>query len=165
MSDFLLVIIVVFLIQLGVIIFLYFTDKYLKLVSKAGIRQVKMYTLKRSRYLFVYQKRKEGIITKYAFVCMILYYMINIAGLITISIKMFIIGDNSSLVLTTLIFGGCDVILLGYAGGPNDPVERGMVKQYMEEEKRRQKRKRELADKKQIVHVACNRPRSVSRRY
>ena len=165
MSDFLLVIIVVFLIQLGVIIFLYFTDKYLKLVSKAGIRQVKMYTLKRSRYLFVYQKRKEGIITKYAFVCMILYYMINIAGLITISIKMFIIGDNSSLVLTTSIFGACDVILLGYAGGPNDPVERGMVKQYMEEEKRRQKRKRELADKKQIVHVACNRPRSVSRRY
>lgn len=59
---------------------LYFTDRKLKLYSILSIRQVSMLKLTKFRYFFVYYKRREGVITKRAFVCMIAYYIVNTIG-------------------------------------------------------------------------------------
>ena len=63
--------------EAGMLLFIYISDKDLKFVSEIGLKQIDMLTLKRGKYSFVYYKRKEGIITKHAFVCSIISYILN----------------------------------------------------------------------------------------
>ena len=77
--------------QFFILFVLYFTDKKLKLYSKLGLRNVNMHTLTKCRYFFVYYKRKEGIITRRAFVCMIAYYIVNIIGCLAILVQFIIV--------------------------------------------------------------------------
>ena len=90
--------VLVFIIQSATLICLYFADRGLKFASKSGIKQVKMLTTKKYKSFFVYYRRKEGVITKHAFVCMIALYIIDFVGLVAISIQ-FTMDAESSLYL------------------------------------------------------------------
>ena len=85
----------IFMSQVSVLILLYIADRGLKIVSKNRIKQVEMISLRKShRNFLVRYRRKEGIITKFAFKCMIAYYIINATGFIAIFIQ-YVLGDNS----------------------------------------------------------------------
>ena len=91
-------------IQPGALLFLYFHDKELKLLSKLDIKQVKMLTLPTHyRSFFVYYRRKEGLITKHAYIWMIAYYIVNGVGFVTLFIQLiyeFIIESDLYSILT-----------------------------------------------------------------
>ena len=82
---------------------LYGADKELKYLSKLSIKRVKLLTLARSKYFFVYHSRKENIITKYAFVGMIVYYIINILGLLLLLVH-FITMNDLLLIFSCVMF-------------------------------------------------------------
>ena len=94
------IIIVMFFIQLVTLTSLYFTDRRLKRESKSGNKKVKMLTITKYKYFFMYYKRNEGVITKYAFVCMIAYYIVNLT-LFTILTTQFFIDSSLSLTIPT----------------------------------------------------------------
>jgi len=73
-------VIVVFLMQFGTLTFYYIADRELQFLSKSGIKQYEQITLTKWNYLFVYYKRKEGLISKFILKCMIVYYITNGAG-------------------------------------------------------------------------------------
>ena len=100
--------VLLFLEQSIVLIFIYCTDRELKYALKIGVKDSKLYKLTRCKYLFVYTKRKDGIITKHAFMCMIAYYILNFTGLISVFVQIIfgsvIFGIISSLTITICIF-------------------------------------------------------------
>jgi len=100
---------VIFFMQFIALILLYFADRGLKIVSKIRAKQVDMFTLTKSKYLYVYFRRKEGIITRFAFKCMIAYYAINISGVIAIFAP-FIMGNSS------FLMGACGFLIFAHIG-------------------------------------------------
>lgn len=95
-------ILLLFILHIIVLVCLYATDKRIKHISNSGIRQVNMLTLTRFKYYFVYCRRKKGLISKHAFVCMIVYYILNFTGFFIMSFQ-FITGNSSSLQTTCSI--------------------------------------------------------------
>ena len=78
-----------------ILLYIYISDKDLKSVAYFSIKDVKFITLTKCKYLFVYHKRKEGIITKHAFLCTIANYIIN--GTIIIALLVSIIINSEAL--------------------------------------------------------------------
>jgi len=95
--------VLVFLMQFVVLVFLYCTDRELKCASGIGVKDVEMLTLAKSKYLFVYYRRKTGIISKHALIRMAMFYLINFAGLITVLVQI-AVGGASSLTITYSVF-------------------------------------------------------------
>jgi len=75
--DILPILIILAFIEAGILLFIYISDKDLKFVSEIGLKQIDALLLKKGKYIFIYHKRKEGIITKHAFVCSITSYVLN----------------------------------------------------------------------------------------
>jgi len=134
----LVILVVTFCIQLGALVFMYVADRELKLVLKVGIKQVEMLTLKKSKYFFVYSKRKGGVITKHAFKCMIAYYVMNTAGF-TLLLLLSIEGFSSFVTVTSCILGFSNAVLVPVAG--SQPVldynQKNRVYTYLTEEKKK----------------------------
>ena len=148
--------VVLFFSQFGILLFLYISDRRLKHVLKSGIKPVKMLALTKSKYFFVFYKRKDGLITKHAYSCMIAYYMINSAGFATI-ITQIIVG--SSLPLAT-----CCILAFSHVGLitaiNSQPVlsyeQKKMLERYLGRERDRQCEK--MADERaeQILSAIIN---------
>ena len=102
---------IVFMIEPVVLLFVYIADSELKLVSRIGIKQTKLLKLHKWKYLFVFSKRKEGVITKHAFMCMVAYYIINSAGFIALLVQLMIKSD-SFITASCVIFGFVNIGLL-----------------------------------------------------
>jgi len=95
----------VLIFQLSTLLLLPVADRKLKFVSKQDIKHVEMFVLmKKSKYFFVFYKRKEGIISKHIYLCMLVYYIINVIGFISISIQL--LFDNSHFLTATFIILG-----------------------------------------------------------
>ena len=108
--------IAVFFLQFVTLMSLYFTDRRYKLESKSGIRKVKMLTLTKCKYFFVYNRRSEGLITKYVFKCMIAYYVVNIT-LFTILIILIFLENTPPMTILTGILCFSNIGLLLFSGG------------------------------------------------
>ena len=101
----------VFLGNFVVLISVYITDRELKSLSQIGIKQFKMLKLYKWKYFFIFSRRKEGIITKHAFMCMVAYYVINSAGFIALLIQL-IIKSDSFITANCVILGFLNIGLL-----------------------------------------------------
>lgn len=67
----------ILLYELLLLVFIYISDKTLKLVSQFDIKQIKFVELIKWKYFFVYHKRNDGVIAKKSFVYSIANYIIN----------------------------------------------------------------------------------------
>ena len=133
----------IFTSQASALILLYIADRGLKLASKSRAKQVEMFALTaKHKYLYVYYRRKDGIITKYAFMCMIAYYIINVTGCIVLFAQY--IMDNSSFptpICVILIFANT-ILFIPSGSQPTLSFEqRGIYIRYIKDE--RAKRKKE----------------------
>ena len=157
---------ITFFVQAIALTLLYFTDKELKRISKSGVKQVKMLTLTKSRYLFVYTKRKEGVITRYAFRCMIAHYLLNAVVLTALSLQL-IFGVYSFVIYTCCIMLAVNVGLLAAASaspGLNEK-QKALYNVYLSDEVEEKDRKiRKRMSQKGPVFVTCNRPRIIQRK-
>ena len=143
--------ILIFIVQFVTIVWLYFTDRELKFAYESGIKQVKMITLSRSRHFFVYYRRKEGVISKYVFVCMIALYITDFVGLTAISIQFIIENDlylsltatmdsNPSLMITVVVFTVISGVLFVAATGYELSFEqKNELREYISKELKRLK--------------------------
>ena len=104
-------VVLVFMANALVLSFLYFTDRELKLLLQIGLGQYKLLSLNKWKYFFVFYKRKEGIITKHAYVCMIAYYIVNGIEFIWLFIQI-ITGNNSFISETCMVQGFSNIGLL-----------------------------------------------------
>jgi len=75
---------------------IYETDRTMRLLSENGIRQYQTRPLGKWKYLFLIYKRKEGVITRYAFLWMVIYYFINGIGFFALYIQF--ITENPSFI-------------------------------------------------------------------
>ena len=96
-------IILLFILQTIVLACLYVTDKRIKFISNSGVKQIKLLTLTKFKYCFVYYRRKKGLISRHAFVCMIVYYTLNFTGFFVMFL-IFITGNISLLQTTCSVF-------------------------------------------------------------
>jgi len=112
-------IIIVLMMQSVFLVFLYITDMELKFFSQIGIKQCELLTLKKGKYLFLFFKRKENMITKHAFVCMVAYYIINCAGFIALLVQA-ITGNNSFVTesCVALVFSNIGLLIAVVSGNP-----------------------------------------------
>jgi len=76
------ILIVVAILAVGTFVSLYAVDRQLKYFAELNIKKVKLLTLTKSKRLFVYYNRKENVITKDAFISMIIFYIINTLGIL-----------------------------------------------------------------------------------
>jgi len=132
----------IFMSQVSVLILLYIADRGLKIVSKNRIKQVEMISLRKShRNFFVHYRRKEGIITKFAFKCMIAYYIINATGFIAIFIQ-YVLGDNSFFTITSVIIVFANIGLIFPTGSQPelDFEQKVMLERYLIDERERKKK-------------------------
>ena len=103
-TDMYALLILVFPVQFGALSFIYCADRDLKLALKIGVKKIRQYTLtNNNKYFFVYTKRKEGIITRYAFMCMAAYYILNFAGLISVLFQIITESTSFSTITTCII--------------------------------------------------------------
>jgi len=138
-------------IQCGTLAFLYIADKRLKFLAESGIeirsklgvkKQVRVFILERYKYLFVYYKRKESIITKHAFLCMIAYYIINIVGFAVLT-HQFVMGNSSFIVGAIFCFLNLG-LMIAVQQQPALNYEKGqMLNEYMSKEREKRKEKKE----------------------
>ena len=105
------ILVILFIIQFMVLLCLYTTDRRIQFMSKSGIKQVELLALQKYKRFFVYYRRKDGLITKHAFVCMIAYYIINFAWFIIVLIQI-ITGNASYLATICGIFILANLVLL-----------------------------------------------------
>ena len=112
-------IVLTFLIQFATLTYMYIADRKLKWGTANGYGKVKTLTLTKYKYLYVYYERKTGLITKYVFLCMIAYYLVNIVGALLLFI-LFIIASEILLTTTCVILslnGGLLVVAASPSGG------------------------------------------------
>ena len=140
---------IVLLIQILTLVFLYLTDMERKFFSRSGVKQCKLLTLKRGKYLFLFYERKGNIITKHAFICMIAYYIVNGAGFAALLIQA-ITGNDSfeKDIFATLIFANIGLLIVVVGGNPRK-LTPDQNKEYWEyrmklhEERKKQKREKQ----------------------
>lgn len=134
--------------------FLHLVDLELKycfqIGENFGVRRVTQFkTLKRGKYLFLFFKRKEGIITRHAYMCMIAHYVINGTGLIASLIQ--IITENNSFTsgggVTLAILNMCLLVVILARKPDLNKEEKKIYFEYRlkiyEEQKKRKREKRE----------------------
>ena len=136
------IIVITVLIQFGTLIFLYVADKRLKFASMCGIKQVTIFTLSKSRYFYIYYRRKEGRIIKHAFLCMIAYYIINVTWFIVIFIQL-VMDNILSFTATHAILLLSNLVLFGVAGSPLIDYEHGrLIDEYIANVRDREKKEK-----------------------
>ena len=60
---------------------LFAIDKELKYLNELGLKKVRLVTVKKFNFLFIYQKRNERIITKFVLVNTLIFYAINLLAI------------------------------------------------------------------------------------
>ena len=117
---------------------LYFSDRKLKYLSKSGLGQADIFKLAKFKYLYIYYRRKEGLITKHAFLCMIAYYIINLTGFVAIIILY--VSDNSSLLEVVCVLVFFNIGLFTVTGRSDlAPEIRYKLEIYMDKEREKRK--------------------------
>ena len=148
---------VIFINQLGILVFLYFADRTLKLLSKSGFKPVVIYTLQIYKRFFVYYKRKDGHITRFAFLFMIIYYIINITGFTAIFIQLIL---KSSLYLTQtssiLVFLHIALLIFASSQCNRSFEEKKILDRYMDGERVKPIEKRAVGRTGQIITALIN---------
>lgn len=110
------IIVIILFAQFVTLVYMYVSDRRLQWLSDNGVEKTKMIALVKYKYFFVYYRRKRGLISKYIFRCMIAYYIINIAGVIAITIQYFAMNNT---VISTSIVLGFNVALLPIVQSPS----------------------------------------------
>ena len=132
-----------FILHIIVLACLYVNDKRIKAMLSSGIKQIELLSLTKQKYFFVYYKRKEGFISKHAFISMIVYYILNFAGFVALFIQ-FITGNNSPLLTTCgiLIFLNIGLIFLVSVHPAITDEQKMELDEYMDKERWRQEDER-----------------------
>ena len=140
---------VIFFIQFIILVLLYFADRRFKIASNCRAMQVKMFTLEKNKYLYVYYERKKGIITQFAFKFMTIYYKINITGFLAIIVQL-MIGNSPFLVMTCVILLFVNSVLVIPAGSqPSlDFEQRRLYNRYVLDEREKRRREKEKRSRK-----------------
>ena len=97
------ILIALFIFAAITLLLIYGADKELKYLSHINIKKVKLIKLTKGRCFFIYHNRKDNMITKHSFVCMIVYYILNVPGCSMLIIH-FITNNN-------LFFNICVILL------------------------------------------------------
>ena len=141
--------------QCCILMFIYNADRRLKHVLKSGIKPVKMRTLTKNKYLFVFYRRKEGLITQHAYLYMIAYYFINAIGFTTMLIQY---TTESNYSLTCYILASLHLVMfIAVSTQPSlNPVQQKMFERYMEGEPGRQCDRRADLRMEQIITTIIN---------
>ena len=138
----------IFITQFVALVFYYSTDRELKFLARGGIQQHEQLTLTKWKYLFVFSKRKEGIITKHIFICMIAYYIVNGAGFAVLLFLYF--SKNGPLIgfcCAFLVFANIGLLFILDTYPKLTPEQKKMRLDYMEQLAQEYKIKRQ--EKKQ----------------
>ena len=115
----LVLIILIFVAQLATLIYMYIGDRQLKWLSENGGEKAKLLALVKYKYCYVYYKRKHGIITKYVYLCMITYYIINFVGVIAIIIQLCLFGNNILAITCVILVFNAGLLTVAAAPSAN----------------------------------------------
>ena len=131
-----------------VLAFLYSADRELKFLAQGGIQQHEQITLTKWKYLFVFSKRKDGIISKHAYRCMIAYYIVNGTGYVAL-LFLYIAKNDPFITISCIILAFANLGLLAMVGSQPrlTPVQEERKLKYMEQLAQEYKIKRQ--EKKQ----------------
>jgi len=133
----------IFMMQSGVLLYFYITEREMKFLSQIGIKQCEQLMLTKWKYLFVFSKRKEGIITKHAYVWMIAYYIVNGAGFVILFVLY--IAKNDLLInvcFGVLLFANLGLLIFAIIQSRLTSVQEEMRSDYMQKQREEYLRKR-----------------------
>ena len=126
-----------------ILLCIYNTDKRIKSMLYSGIKQTSMLKQTSRKYFFVCYRRKEGLISKHAFVCMIIHYILNTTGFALLFIQ-FITRNNISMQITCsiLLFLNIGMIIPASLQPALTSKQELLLKEYMDKERWRQEDER-----------------------
>mgnify|MGYP007108087596 FL=1 len=89
---------------------LFTVDKELKYLDKLGIKKSNLVTIKKMNYFFFYQNRKEKIITSFVLINTVIYYIMNLAALVLLTLHF--ITRNKAYYIASCIMSFMNILII-----------------------------------------------------